>query len=185
MNKITNTEKEKTMRPSAGSPRLQKARPRITLERSYNARIEDVWDLWTTKKGLESWWGPEGFTTTVRILDLRPGGKFEYAMTATGPEQVEAMKAAGLPLTSAAHGTYTEVTPRRRLAYTTIADFIPGVKPYEVAAQIEFVPEGSAIRIVVTEDAMHNDEWTEMSKMGMSSSLDKLGKVLGARRVRP
>ena len=156
-------------------------RGKITIERTFRATVQDVWDLWTTKKGLESWWGPEGFATTVRRLELRPGGKFEYEMTATGEEQVEAMKKANLPPTSRAHGTYGEVTPRRRLAYRTVADFIPDVKPYEVGAVIDFhiVPQG--VRLTVTEDVMHNEEWTRMSEMGMSSSLDRLAKVLEAR----
>jgi uncharacterized protein YndB with AHSA1/START domain len=156
-------------------------RQKIIIERTFEATMEDLWDLWTTKKGLESWWGPEGFATTVRRLELRPGGKFEYEMTATGPEQVEAMKKANLPLTSRAHGTYGEVTPRRRLAYRTVADFIPDVKPYEVGAVIDFhiVPRG--VRLTVTEDVMHNEEWTKMSEMGMSSSLDRLAKALQAR----
>jgi uncharacterized protein YndB with AHSA1/START domain len=44
----------------------------MTIERTYEARIEDVWALWTTADGIESWWGPEGFTVTVRSSDLRP-----------------------------------------------------------------------------------------------------------------
>ena len=44
---------------------------RITMERTYESSIEDVWDLWATKEGIESWWGPEGFTTEVLKLDLR------------------------------------------------------------------------------------------------------------------
>ena len=157
---------------------------KIILERTFGSPVEELWELWTSKKGLESWWGPEGFATTVRRLEIRPGGKFEYEMTATGREQVEAMEKAGLPLTSRAHGTYGEVTPRRRLAYRTVADFIPGVRPYEVGAVIDFhiVPHG--VRLTVTEDVMHNEEWTKMSEMGMGSSLDKLGKVLEGRRKR-
>jgi uncharacterized protein YndB with AHSA1/START domain len=157
-------------------------RQKIIFERTFRATVQDIWDLWTTKKGLESWWGPEGFATTVRRLELRPGGKFEYEMTATGQEQVEAMKKANLPLSSRAHGTYGEVTPRRRLAYRTVADFIPDVRPYEVGAVIDFhiVPQG--VRLTVTEDVMHNEEWTKMSEMGMSSSLDRLVKVIEGRR---
>jgi uncharacterized protein YndB with AHSA1/START domain len=158
------------------------SRQKITIERTFEASMEDAWNLWTTKEGLESWWGPEGFSTTVRRLELRPGGKFEYEMTATGQEQVEAMRKANLPLTSRAHGTYGEVTPRRRLAYRTVADFIPGVKPYEVGAVIDFhiVPHG--VRLTITEDAMHNEEWTKMSEMGMSSSLDRLARALEGKR---
>jgi uncharacterized protein YndB with AHSA1/START domain len=31
----------------------------ITLERTFRAPIADVWALWTTKDGNESWWGSE------------------------------------------------------------------------------------------------------------------------------
>lgn len=159
------------------------AKHKITFERNFRATVQDVWDLWTTKAGLESWWGPERFATTVRKLDLRPGGGFEYAMTATGPAEIEGLKAMGVPLTSVAHGTFTEVTPRRRLAYKTLADFIPGVAPYEVAALVELHAAPPSVRMVVTEDAMHDERWTQLSVMGMNSSLDKLGKVLEARRA--
>jgi uncharacterized protein YndB with AHSA1/START domain len=40
---------------------MKKAAPKrkITLERTYPSPIEDVWDLWTTKDGIESWWAPK------------------------------------------------------------------------------------------------------------------------------
>jgi uncharacterized protein YndB with AHSA1/START domain len=164
--------------PSARKTPMQK----ITIERIFRGAVEDLWELWTTKEGLEAWWGPEGFETTVRRLDLRPGGGFEYEMTATGPEQVEAMRKANLPLTSRARGTYVEVTPRRRLAYRTVADFIPGVEPYEVGAVIDFHTAPEGVRLTVTEDVMHDEEWTRMSEMGMGSSLDRLAKVIEGRR---
>lgn len=72
---------------------------RITIERKYRAPLKDVWDLWTTKGGFESWWGPGGFTARVLTLDLRPGGELLYAMTASGSGQIEFMKKAGMPLT--------------------------------------------------------------------------------------
>ncbi len=43
---------------TAGEPT---AKRRITIERTYQASIEDVWELWTTKEGIESWWGPGRF----------------------------------------------------------------------------------------------------------------------------
>ena len=175
----TSMAKEPDTRPSPPAHRPGK---KITLERTLKATTREVWDLWTTKKGLESWWGPAGFVTKVRRLEVSPGGKFEYEMTAIGPEQVAAMKKADLPLTSRARGTYVEVTPRRRLAYRTLADFIPGVTPYEVGAVIDFHAVPGGVRVTVTEDAMHNEEWTKMSEMGMSSSLDRLEKVAGSRR---
>src|SRR5450755_898466 len=111
---------------------------RLTIERTYKACIEDVWSLWTTKQGIESWWGPAGFSTKVLKLDLRAGGELRYTMTATAPAQVEFMAKAGMSLTNEGRITYTEVVNQRRLGYMHLADFIPGVEPYDVATLVEF-----------------------------------------------
>ncbi|MGW2938194.1 SRPBCC family protein [Streptomyces sp. NPDC001156] len=113
---------------------------KIQVERTYAAAPEKIWELWTTEAGIEAWWAPEGFTVHVDALDLRVGGTLTYTMTAAGPEQVAFMENAGLPLSSTSHKTFTEVEPTRRLAYTTLADFIPGVEPYE------FLTESSCVR---------------------------------------
>jgi uncharacterized protein YndB with AHSA1/START domain len=140
-----------------------------------------VWELWTTKEGIESWWGPEGFSVTVRDLDLRPGGDLRYTMTAIGTDQVEYMVRSGMPMSTEHRLTFTEIDPPRRLAYRDVADFIPDVKPYEVETVVELhdVPEG--VHVVVTFDAMHDDHWTQMAKLGRESELERLAKVLAAR----
>jgi len=154
------------------------SRRKITIERTYQATLQDVWDLWTTKAGIESWWGPEGFTTRVIELDLRPGGRMRYEMTATGPDQVAFMKQAGMPLSVEGRIAYSEIVPRKRLAYTHLADFIPGVEPYDIATVVELHAEGRNVRMVLTLDAMHSDEWTERAVMGWESQLGKLSGVL-------
>ena len=64
------------------------ATAQFSIQRTYAASIDEAWALWTTKSGIESWWGPEGFDVTVTSLDLRPGGHLIYLMTAVAPEQV-------------------------------------------------------------------------------------------------
>jgi uncharacterized protein YndB with AHSA1/START domain len=159
-------------------------RRKITIERTYAAPIEDVWDLWTTKEGIESWWGPEGFSVKVQRLELRPGGELRYTMTATGFEQIEFMKQAGMPLTTEGRATYTEVVPQRRLAYDHLADFIPGIEPYTVAHLIELVPGDQGVRMLLTLEAMHDEEWTQRAVMGWEGELGKLAKVLESRASR-
>src|SRR5205814_972718 len=83
----------------------------IRIERTYATSAEQVWRLWTTSDGIESWWAPDGFKCEVRKLDLRVGGDLVYALTATGPQQVEFMKGAGMPLTTEAQKTFTELLP--------------------------------------------------------------------------
>jgi uncharacterized protein YndB with AHSA1/START domain len=153
-------------------------RKRITLERMYKADVQDVWDLWTTKEGIESWWGPGGFSVTVRKLELRPGGVLLYAMTAVGAPQVAFMKREGMPLIQECRITFTEVVPRHRLAYLHLADFIPGVDPYDVATVVELHPTSDGVRMVLTFDAMHSDEWTQRAVMGWEGELGKLAAVL-------
>jgi uncharacterized protein YndB with AHSA1/START domain len=157
------------------------ARARFSIQRTYAASIDEAWALWTTKSGIESWWGPEGFDVTVTALDLRPGGNLIYLMTASAPEQVAFMKQAGMPLTSECKVTYTEVSPPSRLAYKTLADFVPGVAPYEVATLVELKATGDGVKLTITVDAMHDDVWTGRARAGHESQMRKLDVLLAAR----
>jgi uncharacterized protein YndB with AHSA1/START domain len=158
-------------------------RKRFTIERLYRASVQDVWDLWTTKEGIESWWGPGGFRVTVRTLDLRPGGELLYAMTAVDPPQVAFMKREGMPITQECRITYREVVPRKRLAYVHLADFIPGVQPYDVETIVELHEAFDGVRLVFTSEAMHDDDWTNRAMMGWQSELDQLADVLETRSI--
>ena len=87
----------------------------FVIDRTLKAPVEKVWKMWTTKDGLEKWWGPEGFSSTVRHLDVRAGGRFEIVMTAMLPEIIAHLKAAGMGASSVAKGDYTVVEANRRL----------------------------------------------------------------------
>ena len=147
---------------------------RITLERTFDAEVADLWELWTTKDGFESWWGPDGFRSEVRKLELEVGGETVYAMTAIGPDQIEYLRKAGMPLVTVDRLTLTEIVPGRRLAFTHLIDFLPGVAPYSVSIEVEFasVPEGA--RMVITMDVMHDEHMTRMATVGMESQLARL-----------
>lgn len=157
------------------------ARARYSIERTYAAAIDECWALWTTRAGIESWWGPEGFEVAVTSIDLRAGGEMIYRMTAVAPEQVAFMQGAGMPLTTQARVTYTEVSPPGRLAFKTLADFVPGVAAYEVATLVELQATASGTRLVLTFDAMHDDVWTERARAGHESQLRKLDALFASR----
>lgn len=156
------------------------AKRTIALERSYRASIEDVWQLWTTKEGIESWWGPDGFTVTVQKLELRVGAQLDYTMTATAAPQIEFMKRAGMPLTNRSRITFIEIIPLRRLVYAHSVDFVPGVAQYSVNTMLELSASGPNVQLVLTIDAMHDEVWTERAVMGWKSELEKLAKQLSA-----
>jgi uncharacterized protein YndB with AHSA1/START domain len=52
----------------------------ISISRILNAPKELVFEAWTDPKHISEWWGPNGFTTTVHEMDLRPGGKWLHTM---------------------------------------------------------------------------------------------------------
>ncbi|HVZ71155.1 MAG TPA: SRPBCC domain-containing protein [Polyangia bacterium] len=162
---------------------MSPGKKRITIERTYDdATIEDVWELWTTKDGIESWWGPEGFAVTVQHLDLRPGGELVYTMTATVPETIAFMKNAGMPVATQTRLVYDEIVPPRRLAYTNRVDFVPGVATYDNGTVIELEARGAAVHLTLTLDAMHDETWTSRAVMGWENELGKLERALAARR---
>jgi uncharacterized protein YndB with AHSA1/START domain len=149
------------------------------MERTYRAGIESVPSLWTTPESLESWWGPTGFELKVRKLDLRPSGDLLYTTTATAPEYVDRMRREGMPLTCEWQSTYTEVVPQRRLTFATLADFVPLVAPYTVETAVDLYPSGQSVRMVLTFDAMHDEEWTSKAVATWEIELARLAKVLG------
>lgn len=152
---------------------------KVVIERTYRAKIEDVWDLWTTKQGFESWWGPEGFRAEVHQIDARVGGALQYDMIAHTPEMVAAMKEMGRPASHGTHSRFTELVPRSRLVLTNVIDFIPGVAAYESQIAVDLSKQGDSVRMVVTLDAMHSDEFTKMQEQGFTSQLTKLDKRFG------
>ncbi|HEY3588036.1 MAG TPA: SRPBCC domain-containing protein [Myxococcaceae bacterium] len=156
-------------------------RPRLSLERAFTNPIDEVWELWTTKAGIESWWGPEGFSVAVRELDLRPGGRLVYVMSATGRDQIEYMKKSGMPLTTEQHVVYEEVAPPRRLLFRSLADFIPGVEPYEVDTLVELHEVAGGVRMVLSFEAMHDEHWTNLMVMGKEGEVRRLEALLAAR----
>lgn len=149
---------------------------KVVVERTYRASIEDVWDLWTTKEGFESWWGPEGFRAEVHELDARVGGSLRYDMIAATPETIAAMKEMGQPTSHATQSRFAELEPRRRLVLRNVIDFLPGVASYESDIVVDLSSSGGSVRMVVTLDGMHNEEFTKMQEEGFKSQLTKLDK---------
>ena len=154
----------------------EKPRPVMVLERAYRAQPQELWDLWTTKDGFESWWGPEGFRVEVQRIEPRDGGKLDYDMIADAPEQIAAMKRMGMPVSHPTHGWYEQMQPLRSLVLKHMIDFIPGLAPYESTIDVDFVPAGDRTRMVMTLHPMHSEEMSGMQRQGFESQLTKLDR---------
>lgn len=153
----------------------------ITMERTFDATLDEVWELWTTKDGIESWWGPEGFETKVSKLELRVGGALHYAFTAVGENQIKFMQQAGQPLTQHMKARYTLVQPKTSAAWQNLVEFVPGITPYEVESRFDLEARGKQVHMKLRFDAMHDEQLTKYAEMGWTEELGKLQKRLAMR----
>jgi uncharacterized protein YndB with AHSA1/START domain len=151
----------------------------VIVERTYRASVEELWALWTTKAGFESWWGPEGFRVEVHALEARKGGALDYDMIADAPEAIAAMKEMGQPLAHGTRGTYAEFQPHTRLSLVHVIDFVPGSETYQSLIEVDFSAAGDQARMVVTVHPHLDPHWTKMSLEGFASQLTKLDRRFG------
>ena len=95
-------------------------------------------------------------------------------MIAASPEMIEAMKTMGRPPSHEARGRFAEFSPYERLALVHVVDFLPGVQPYDSTIVVDFFPSGEVVRMVVTLNPMHDEEFSTMQVQGFTSQLTKL-----------
>ena len=79
----------------------------VVIERTFDAPVELIWQMWTNPEHFKNWYGPQGFTVPVANMDLRPGGKRLVCMAS--PDGSMKMWTTG---------EYTEIEPNQRLVYT-------------------------------------------------------------------
>jgi uncharacterized protein YndB with AHSA1/START domain len=52
----------------------------LIITRILNAPRELVWEVWTNPEHIKNWWGPDGFTNTIKTMDVKPGGVWDFVM---------------------------------------------------------------------------------------------------------
>src|ERR1043165_7362651 len=66
--------------PTTADPTTWALDREIVLVRVFDAPREAVFAAWTDADAFCQWFGPEGFTCTVREMDVRPGGRARFDM---------------------------------------------------------------------------------------------------------
>jgi uncharacterized protein YndB with AHSA1/START domain len=156
----------------------------IRFERVYDASIEDVWALWTTKEGLEEWFAPEGMRFELSALELRVGGVFDHVMTAVGAEQVAYMAQLDRPPAARVRGRFVDIVRHRRLRIRFDIDFVPGVESYPYDMTVELHSEDGRVRMVVTADRHPDPEMTRGAILGLTSQLQRFALAITARAAK-
>ena len=81
----------------------------VVIERTFDAPVELIWQMWTEPEHFKRWYGPKGMSVPVAQMDVRVGGKRLVCMEMQRPDGSMQMWTAG---------EYTEVVPLQRLVYT-------------------------------------------------------------------
>ncbi len=155
---------------------------RLSATGIVTARVDRVWGLWTTKRGLEAWWAPEGFVMKVQNLDVSIGGRvdflYEEASTVGNAAWRRALFARGVSTRWTARGQFLEVTPLARLAFRQSLDFGRSTRLQEYRMEAEFHPEGSRTRLVLAAEAPATKHWSLLGERNLVGQLDRLRALL-------
>ncbi|HSG78269.1 MAG TPA: SRPBCC domain-containing protein [Acidimicrobiia bacterium] len=127
--------------------------PSMRIERTFDAPIELVWEMWADPGHFAAWYGPDGATVSVATMDVRVGGSRLIGM---------AMETPGGPRRMWFAGEYREVVGNERLVYTEfVADEsanalppsamgMPDDHPVTTEVVVELGDLGGRTRMVMT-----------------------------------
>ena len=79
----------------------------VVVERTLEASVDLIWQMWADPNHFKNWYGPKGFTIPVAEMDLRVGGRRLICMAS--PDGSMKMWTVG---------EYKEIVPNKRLVYT-------------------------------------------------------------------
>lgn len=148
----------------------------LTLTRTFDAPRALVYRLWTDARYVALWWGIDGSTNPVCVLDVRPGGRWRIDMrTASGTVYPNG-------------GEYLEVVENERLVYTdqpsATSPAWKETRPPGVAVHtVIFLDEGDRTRVHLHIRFASKEDRDRVAKTGfregIGQSLDRLSHLLG------
>jgi uncharacterized protein YndB with AHSA1/START domain len=152
----------------------------LIIERVFDAPKEKLWQAYANKEMFEKWWGPEGWETTVKEFDFKPGGRIHYGMKCVDESQGEWFGQVSWGIMQ--FETMNE--PDSFAAFDNFSDESGAVNEQMPTLKytVEFVNEAGQTRLISRSIADTVDQLEEMVKMGMvegfSSQLNKLETLL-------
>lgn len=150
----------------------------VKIERTFEAPIDTVWDMWTDPNLFRQWYGPMGMTVPTAEMDVVIGGTRKICMEMNTPERKMSMWFTGV---------YKEINQPSRLVYTESMCDADGVL---IPPQAMGMPEGHPDITEVIVELREADGKTTMTMVhvgvpegsagggGWSQAFDKLATLL-------
>jgi uncharacterized protein YndB with AHSA1/START domain len=144
------------------------ARPTLTIERSYAAPAERVFEAFTSEEVMRRWWhaGHDWETPETRV-DLRIGGEIRVLMRDPHKD-----------VTYGGGGVYTEIEPPTRLAFTWIWD--DDRDQVEQLIVIDFEESQGVTAVTFRHENLWNDEAVREHEEGWTLVFDNLRRTVEA-----
>ena len=142
----------------------------LRMERTYRAPAQAVFDAWTSEEVLRRWFhAGRDWETTEAEVDLRVGGTVRVVMR--DPE-ADAEYGGG--------GTYTEIDPPRRLAFTWLWDD----NSTRMLIELDFEEAGGVTTVRFTHSGLWDEDAVRSHEGGWTTAFDNLARALGTPRAR-
>jgi len=136
----------------------------LKATRTFKAPRDLVFRMWTEPEHIAQWWGPNGFTTTIEKMDVRPGGEWLFVLH--GPDGRDFPN----------HDVYGEVVAPERLVILHVN--WPHHRMYATFTEAEGETTVS-VRMLFESAADLNKVVTEFgAAKGLTENLERLGKHL-------
>jgi uncharacterized protein YndB with AHSA1/START domain len=160
------------------------SRDAVVIERSFNAPVDLVWQMWTNPEHFKAWYGPDGATIPVAKMDVRVGGARLLCMEMPSPDG---------PMLMWFTGEYREVVENERLVYTeSLSDEHGNVlspsdidradgHPETTEVRVELRDVGGRTKLVMTHVGIPGDS---PGAAGWAMALDKLAVRVEAPSTR-
>lgn len=146
----------------------------VTIERSFGAPVELIWQMWTDPEHFAAWHGPDGATIPIAKMDVRVGGTRLVSMEVQTPDG---------PMRMWFTGEYRDVVENERLVYTeSMSDEngnvlspeelgMPAGHPTTTEVRVELEEVGGRTKMVMTHAGVPGDS---PGATGWTMALDKL-----------
>ena len=143
----------------------------LRMQRTFQAPAQRVFDAWTSEEVLRRWWrAGHDWETTEAEVDLRVGGTVRVAMR-DPHKDVE----------YGGGGSYTEIEPPTRLAFTWTWDDDDRGQLIE----IDFEEADGATTVSFTHSGLKDAEEVRSHEDGWGKVFDNLERTLEAAHTRP
>lgn len=145
----------------------------VVIERSFDAPVDLVWQMWTDSEHFKAWYGPDGASIPVAKMDVRVGGARLVCMEVATPDG---------PMQLWFTGEYREVVEHRRLVYTeSMSDENGNVAGHPTATEVrvELEDVDGRTKMVLTHVGIPGDS---PGATGWKMALDKLTAHVASHR---